>query len=76
VEKCGPCPRLYEFYPGICLTTEEKACKNLSQGKKHLRLRKTSARAQYTYYQNTHTNTNITKPTHMLAVHKETELLK
>ena len=27
-------PRLYELYPGICLTTEEKARKNLSQGKK------------------------------------------
>ena len=26
-------PRLSEFYPGICLTTEEKARKNLSQGK-------------------------------------------
>ena len=25
-------PRLGEFYPGICLTTEEKARKNLSQG--------------------------------------------
>jgi len=25
-------PRLCEFYPGICLTTEEKAQKNLSQG--------------------------------------------
>jgi hypothetical protein len=27
-------PRLCEFYSGICLTTEEKAQKNLSQGKK------------------------------------------
>ena len=26
-------PRLCEFYPGICLTTDEKARKNLSQGK-------------------------------------------
>ena len=25
-------PRLCELYPGICLTTEEKARKNLSQG--------------------------------------------
>jgi hypothetical protein len=25
-------PRLYGFYPGICLTTEEKARKTLSQG--------------------------------------------
>jgi hypothetical protein len=29
-------PRLCEFYPGICLTTEEKAWNNLSQGKKNL----------------------------------------
>jgi hypothetical protein len=29
-------PRLCEFHPGICLTTEEKARKNLSQGKKNL----------------------------------------
>ena len=29
-------PRLCDFYPGICLTTEEKAWKNLSQGKKNL----------------------------------------
>jgi hypothetical protein len=27
-------PRLCEFYPGICLITEVKAWKNLSQGKK------------------------------------------
>jgi hypothetical protein len=56
-------PRLCEFYPGICLTTEEKARKNLSQGKKNFRVRKTSVRVQCTYYQNTHTNTHITKPT-------------
>ena len=29
-------PRLCEFYPGICLTTEEKERKNLSQGKKNV----------------------------------------
>jgi hypothetical protein len=28
-------PRLCELYPGICLTTEEKARKNLSQGRKN-----------------------------------------
>jgi hypothetical protein len=28
--------RLCGFYPGICLTTEEKARKTLSQGKKNL----------------------------------------
>ena len=44
-------PRLCKFYPGICFTTEEKAWKNLSQCKKNLRLRKTSVRVQYIYYQ-------------------------
>jgi len=29
-------PRLCEFYPGICLTTEEKARKTRSQVKKNL----------------------------------------
>jgi hypothetical protein len=29
-------PRLCEFYPGICLTNEEKARKTLSQGKKNI----------------------------------------
>jgi hypothetical protein len=29
-------PRLCEFYPGICLTTEKKARKNLSQVKEKL----------------------------------------
>jgi len=31
-------PHLCEFYPGICFTTEEKAWRNLSQGKKNLSL--------------------------------------
>jgi hypothetical protein len=42
-------PRLCEFYPGICLTTEEKARKNLCQDKKNsVRLRKTSVRLRKT----------------------------
>jgi len=48
-------PPLCEFYPGICLTTEEKARKNLSQGKQNL--------SQSTYYENTHT---LPKHPHML----------
>jgi hypothetical protein len=28
----GAVPSLYELYPGICLTTEEKTHKNLSHG--------------------------------------------
>jgi hypothetical protein len=35
VEECGPCPVFASFYPGICLTTEEKARKNHSQGKRN-----------------------------------------
>jgi hypothetical protein len=31
-------PRLCEVYPGICLTTEEKARKNLSQGSRRMQL--------------------------------------
>jgi len=31
-------PRLCELYPGICLTTEEKARKNLSQGSQTIRI--------------------------------------
>ena len=66
-------PLLYEFYPGICLTTEEKARKNLSQGKKNL--------CQSTVYilpkhphittsppSHTHTHTH----THTLLHHKRT----
>ena len=29
-------PRLCELYPGICLTTEENARKNLSQGSRRM----------------------------------------
>jgi len=29
-------PRLFEIYPGICITTEEKARKNLREGTKNL----------------------------------------
>jgi hypothetical protein len=38
-------PRLCEFYPGICLTTEERACKNLSQVKKNL------SQIEYAYHE-------------------------
>ena len=32
LEECGPCSVLASYTLGICLTTEEKARKNLSQG--------------------------------------------
>jgi hypothetical protein len=47
-------PRLFEFYLVICLTTEEKARKNLNHGKKNLSQVKKNLIVQYKYYQNTH----------------------
>jgi len=56
-------PRLCEFYPGICLTTEEKAWKNLSQGKKNLsHVKKNLSHSIVYIYQNTHTLQNPHKP--------------
>jgi len=53
-------PRLCEFYPGICLTTEEKAGKNLSQGKKNL-----SVSTVYIFtLQNPHKHTHYKTHTH------------
>jgi hypothetical protein len=62
-------PRLCEFYPGICLTTEEKARKTLSQGKKNLSQVKKNLSQSTVYILPKHphiTNppTHITKPTH------------
>jgi len=37
-ERMQTVPRLGELYPGICLTTEEKARKNLSQGSRRIRI--------------------------------------
>jgi hypothetical protein len=36
LEECWPCHRLYELYPGICLTAEGKKWKNLSQGSRRV----------------------------------------
>ena len=54
-------PRLCEFYPGICLTTEEKALKDLSQGKENLNQvnKNLSQRTVYILPKHPH----ITKPT-------------
>jgi hypothetical protein len=72
-------PSLCELYPGICLTTEEKAQKNLSQSKKnHSQVKKNLSQStekpqsKYIVYMlsntpthyKTLTNTHITKPTH------------
>ena len=65
-----PVPRLCKFYTGICLTTEEKARKNLSQGRRRVLgyiLPKCTHYKIHTYthtLQNPHMHTHITKSTH------------
>jgi hypothetical protein len=63
-------PRLCEFYPGICLATEEKALKNLSEGRKNIsQVKKNLSQYSINITKNTHTlqsphkYTHITKPT-------------
>ena len=55
-------PRLGELYPGICLTTEEKARKNLSQGSRRVLVYVLPKRTRYKTH--TYTHPHITKPTH------------
>jgi len=80
--------RLCEFYPGICLTAEEKTRKNLSQSKKtlshvkkNLSLRGTSVRIQYTFTKThthykthtyTHTRTRTRTHVHITKQYKST----
>jgi hypothetical protein len=54
-------PRLCEVYPGICLTTEEKARKNVSQGSRRLQIgtMKTECTEQSTQTIRIHKNNNI-----------------
>ena len=56
--------RLCELYPGICHTTEEKARKNLSQGKKNLSHSTVYILPKTPTHYKALTNTHITKPTH------------
>jgi hypothetical protein len=73
-------PRLCEFYPGICLTTEEKARKNHSQGNrrvlvyilsKHPHITKPTHTHTHIHYKTyTHTHTHIKNP------HTHTHTLK
>ena len=55
-------PGVYKFYPGICLPTEEKAQKNLSQGSRRVLVYILPKRTHYKIH--TYTHTHITKPTH------------
>jgi hypothetical protein len=54
-------PCLCKFYPGICLTTEEKAWKNLSHGKKNLSQIKKNLSQSTVYILPKHPH--VTKPT-------------
>jgi len=58
VEECGPCPVFASFTLAFALQLSKK------HEKTSARLRKTSVRVQYTYYQNTHTLQNPHKHTH------------
>jgi len=58
VEECGPCPVFASFTLVFALQLRKK------HRKTSVRLRKTSVRVQYTYYQNTHTLQNPHKQTH------------
>ena len=69
-------PRLCEVYPDICLTTEGKARKNLSQGSRRvlvyiLHITNTPTQLQYphihtpTLLQNTHTHTHTLQNPHI-----------
>ena len=49
VEECGTCPVFASFTLAFALQLRKK------HGKTTVRVRKTSVRIQYTYYQNTHT---------------------
>jgi hypothetical protein len=63
-------PSLCEFYPGIYLTTEEKAQKNLSQGGRR--------DSKYTHYQDTHTlqNSHIKKQFKTIRVQIKTNTVQ
>src|SRR5215475_15454877 len=50
VEECGPCPVFASFTLAVALQLRKK------HGKTSIRVRKTSVRVQYTYYQQTPTH--------------------
>jgi hypothetical protein len=55
-KSAGRAPSLCEFYPGVCLKTEEKARENLSQGRRRVPVG--TMETEYTE-QNIHNNKNI-----------------
>jgi len=74
VEECGPCPVFTSFTLAFALQLKKKHWQTSVRVRKiSVRLRKSSVRVQCTYYQNTHTNTHITKLTH---THTKTHITK
>jgi len=63
VEECGPCPVFASLTLAFALQVRKK------HGKTSVRVRKTSVNVQYTYYQNTHTNTHIVNNFHSISIH-------
>ena len=61
-------PHLCEFHPGICLTTEEKARKNLSQGSRRVLVYILPKHPHITKPTHTHMHT----PTHITKQYKTT----
>jgi hypothetical protein len=71
VDECGPCPVFASFTLAFALQLRKK------HGKTSVRLRKTSVRVQYTYYQNTHTLQNQQTHIHYnLPSHTHTHTLQ
>jgi hypothetical protein len=70
VEECEPCPVFASFYPGICLTTEEKARKNLNQGKRNFSQVNKNLSQSTVYILPRHPH--ITKPTQTHTLQKPT----
>jgi hypothetical protein len=74
-------PRLCELYPGICLTTEEKARKNLSQGSRRVQVYILPKHTHITLMDSEifnwpakslqHNQSQITTQLHLCAVHGE-----
>ena len=73
VEECGPCPVFASFTLAFALQLRKK------HGKTSVRVRKTSVRVQYTYYQYIHTLQNPYKHTHYKThthAHTHTHILQ
>ena len=69
-------PHLCEFYPGICLTTEEKAWKTLSQGSRRVTVYILHITKTPTHYKTTRTHTHITKQYKATTVQVKTNIIQ